>query len=71
MDDGVIPFMGGGEVGQKFLSVTVAFEYGLSLIAPGGNVIPGTWVLDSEGSSHFLRNLSRPLVIDHLSNVKC
>jgi len=57
-DNGVIPFMGRGEIGQKFLSVTVAFEYGLSLIAPGSNVIPGTWVLDSKGSSHFLKTLS-------------
>ena len=52
MNDGIISFRRGFEIGKKSGSILVALENRLSFISSGGNMIESAGVLDSKRSGH-------------------
>ena len=52
MDDGIVAFMGGLQVGEDLLPVRCTLKDGLSFIASRGNMVQGAGVLGTKRSSH-------------------
>lgn len=53
VENGSVAFPCGLQVREKSLSIRTPFEDSFPLIAPRGNVIPSSRVLDAQRSSHF------------------
>ena len=75
VENGPVAFPCGLQVREKSLSIRTPFEDSFPLIAPGGNVIPGSRVLDAQRSSHFDKFTSISLfftyhLLQKLSNVE-
>jgi len=75
VENGPIAFPCGLQVEEKSLSIRTPFEDSFPFIAPGGNVIPGSRVVDAQRSSHFEKFTSISLFfnyhfLENLSNVE-